>query len=81
MGERDERYVSCPYYLVIKEEHRKQRIIRCEGVCKGNTISLVFADENVRRKYKQTFCYSIHGCKKCLIHKMLNGKYGVDDEI
>lgn len=79
-GERDERYVSCPYYLVIKEEHRKRMLIRCEGVSKGNTINLVFADEQKRGDYKRTFCYSIKGCRKCLIHQMLNGKYGVDDE-
>lgn len=81
MGERDERYIACPYYLVVKEEHRKHRLIRCEGVSKGNTISLVFGTEEDRKQYKQTYCYHIKGCRKCLVHKMLNGKYGVDDDI
>ena len=81
MGERDERYIACPYYLVIKEEHRKNRLIRCEGVSKCNTISLVFGSEKDRIEYKRSFCYSIHECRKCLIHQMLNRKYGVDDEI
>lgn len=81
MGERDERYVSCPYYLVIKEDHRKRMIIRCEGVSKGNTINLVFADEQKRARHKQAFCYSIKGCRECPIHQMLNRKYGVDDDI
>lgn len=81
MGERDERYVSCPYYLVIKEEHRKHRLIRCEGVSKGNSISLVFGTEKDRQEYKRDFCYSVHDCRNCLIHQMLNRKYGVDDDI
>ena len=82
MGERDERYVSCPYYLGINnEEQRKKCQIRCEGVSKGNSISLVFGDENIRKAYKRNYCYSIHGCRDCLIHQMLNGKYGVDDDI
>lgn len=81
VGERDERYVSCPYYLVIKKEHQQQRLIRCEGVSKGNTLSLVFANETERKEYKKAYCYSIHQCRRCLIHQMLNRKYGVDDEI
>lgn len=80
--ERDERYVSCPYYLGLKnEEQRKKGQIRCEGVSKGNTISLVFGSETVRKEYKRTFCYSIQNCRKCLIHQMLNRKYGVEDDL
>lgn len=82
MAERDEKYVSCPYYLGRNnEEQRKKEQIRCEGVSKGNSISLVFGNEAERRDYKRAFCYSIHQCRKCLIHQMLNRKYGVDDEI
>lgn len=82
MGERDERYVSCPYYLGLNnEEQRKKGQIRCEGVSKGNSISLVFGSEKERKEYKRAFCYSIHRCRKCLIHQMLNRKYGVDDDI
>lgn len=82
MGERDERYVSCPYYLGLNnEEQRKKGQIRCEGVSKGNSISLVFGSEKDRTAYKRAFCYSIHRCRDCLIHQMLNRKYGVDDEI
>lgn len=81
MGERDERYVACPYYLVIKEEHRKNRQLRCEGVSKGNTISLVFQTEIDRQNYKRAYCYSIHKCRKCLIHQTLNRKYGINDDV
>lgn len=82
MGERDERYVACPYYLGINNEaQRKKGQIRCEGVSKGNSISLVFGSETARKEYKKAFCYSIHKCRTCLIHQMLNRKYGVDDEI
>ena len=82
MPERDERYVACPYYLGINnEEQRKKCQIRCEGVSKGNAISLVFGDDRVRREYKREYCYSIKSCRKCLIHQMLNRKYGVNDEL
>jgi hypothetical protein len=80
--ERDERYVACPYYLGIHSEAQRHKIqIRCEGVSKDNTISLLFATENERKAYKRAFCYSVHECRKCLIHQMLNRKYGVDDDI
>ena len=62
-------------------EQRKTPTIRCEGVSNGNSIRLVFGDEKVRIKYKKTFCYSVHGCRQCLIHQMLNRKYGVSDDI
>jgi hypothetical protein len=81
-GERDDRYVECPYYLSnYSEAQRKKGQIRCEGVSKGNTISLVFGSEALRKEYKRKFCYSLQNCRKCLIHQMLNGKYGVDYEI
>lgn len=81
-GERDERYVACPYFLgVYSEAQRKKVQIRCEGVSKGNSISLVFGSETVRKEYKKNFCYSLYNCRKCLIHQMLDRKYGVDDEI
>ena len=82
MPERDERYVACPYYLGINNENQRMKVqIRCEGVSDGNSISLVFGDEKIRRAYKRNFCYSIHNCRKCLIHQTLNRKYGVNDEI
>ena len=80
-GERDQIYVACPYYLKIKDKHLKSNIIRCEGVDKGNAINLVFGLEADRKQYKKTYCYHIKGCRKCLIHQMLNRKYGVDDDI
>jgi hypothetical protein len=81
-GERDDRYVSCPYYLGNNNEiQRKKGQIRCEGVSKGNSISLTFGSEKDRMNYKHSFCYSIHNCRRCLIHKMLNRKYGVDDDM
>lgn len=82
MPERDERYVSCPYYLGLNNEaQRSKQQIRCEGVSKGNSISLVFGSETERKAYKKAYCYNVHHCRKCLIHQMLNRKYGVDDEI
>lgn len=82
MPERDDRYVACPYYLgIYSEEQRKKGQIRCEGVSKGNSISLVFGSETERKAYKRNYCYSITGCRTCLIHKTLNRKYGVGDDM
>lgn len=83
MPERDERYVVCPYSLGVNtEQQRKQgAIIRCEGVTKGNDITLVFDSKEKRKAYKRDYCYSIENCRKCLIHQALNRKYGVNDEI
>ena len=83
MPERDERYVACPYSLGVNTEQQRGQgaIIRCEGVSKSNVITLVFESKQARKAHKRDYCYSIRGCRKCLIHKMLNGKYGVDDEI
>ena len=80
--ERDARYVACPYYLGLhKESQQKKCQIRCEGVSKGNSISLVFGSESDRKAYKKRYCFEIQGCRKCLIHRTLNRKYGVDDEM
>ena len=83
MPERDERYVACPYSLGINTEQQRRQgaIIRCEGVSKGNAITIVFDSKDQRRAYKRTFCYSINNCRKCLIHQTLNRKSGVGDEI
>lgn len=83
MGERDERYVACPYFLGVNTEPQRRQgaIIRCEGVSKGNVLTLTFDNEQDRKVYKRAFCYSVHRCRECRIHQMLNRKYGVDDEI
>ncbi len=81
-GELDQKYVACPYYLGLNSENqRKKGQIRCEGVSKGNSISLVFGSENDRKNYKRTYCYSIQNCRKCLVHQTLNRKYGVGDDV
>lgn len=83
MAERDERYVACPYSLGVNTETQRKSgaIIRCEGVSKGNVLTLFFDSQEERKAYKKAFCFSVHQCRKCLIHQMLNRKYGVDDEI
>ena len=82
MPERDERYVACPYFLGINNENQRKKVqIRCEGVSKSNTISLMFTSEQERKAYKKAYCYGVHSCRKCLIHQMLNRKYGVGDDI
>ena len=80
MAEYGERFVQCPFYLGNNNERqRKNHHIRCEGVEKGTTISLVFASENKRKEYKELYCCCLYGMKRCYIYKMLNSKYGVKD--
>ena len=83
MPERDERYVACPYSLGVNTEQQRMQgaTIRCEGVRKSNVITLTFESKEARKAYKRDFCYSVHNCRKCLIHQMLNRKYGVEDEL
>lgn len=79
MAEFDDKYVKCPYYLSNNtEEQRKREQIRCEGVSGDNSISLEFGSAIHRKVYKEKHCYSVTGCCMCLIHKMLDRKYGED---
>ena len=81
-AEWSDKYAACPYYLSnYNEEQRKKGQIRCEGVSKGNTISLVFGSETNRRDYKKKYCHDVSNCHKCPIHLMLDRKYGDDGVI
>jgi hypothetical protein len=80
--EHDSVNVKCPYYLGNNNRRQCQKYqIRCEGVSKGNNISLVFGSDLKRQSYKDTYCNSLYNCKNCLIHNMLDRKYGVNGEI
>ncbi len=79
--EYDSANVKCPYYLGNNTKYQNQYVqIRCEGVSKGTSISLMFGSEQVRQSYKENYCYSLLNCNKCLIHSMLDRKYGVNDD-
>lgn len=80
MAEQGDKFVKCPYYLGNNNERQRQmQHIRCEGVGKGNSISLVFHHPDQMKSYKKYYCCSLDRMKKCLIYAMLNGKYGVKD--
>lgn len=66
------KYAVCPYY----QRHDDNRIC-CEGTDSRNTINLVFGDTNKLKEYGNVYCNEIEGCRKCIIHKALNTKYGV----
>ena len=70
------KYAVCPYY----HRHDDNRIC-CEGTDSKNTINLVFGDANKLKEYGIKFCNDIEGCRRCIIHKALNTKYGVLNEI
>lgn len=76
MSQYESKYAVCPYY----HRHDDNRIC-CEGTDSKNTINLVFGDSKKLKDYGITHCNSIEGCKKCLIHRALNFKYGVLVEI
>lgn len=63
--------VKCPYY----KGEEKQKIF-CEGVQEGSTIHLAFDTTPNLKDYKDHFCKRCYS--RCLIAKMLNGKWGFD---
>lgn len=75
MARRVSKNVKCPFY-----HSQDSGKIKCEGVSYGNTIHLVFQDNLARARYMIKYCNSIHDCQKCLIHKALCDKWGVNDE-
>lgn len=80
LAEYGDRFVQCPFFLGNNnEKQRKKNHIRCEGVEKGCTISLVFASDKKKKEYKELYCCSTYGMHKCHIYNMLNRKYGVKD--
>ena len=72
----ESKYVVCPYY----HRHESNRIC-CEGTGSYNTVNLVFEDAKKLKEYGIEYCNSIKGCKRCMIHRALNTKYGVLNEI
>ncbi len=62
--------IVCPYY----HRHDGNRI-RCEGTNEDNSIHVVFGDQKKQKEYFEEFCYSIQGCRKCLIHQALDIKW------
>jgi hypothetical protein len=80
MGRRDMVYIACPYYIGIRNYDYKPHIL-CEGISGEEATRLPFDDVKSRAKYMMEHCYKIHRCKLCHIHKELNRKYGVTDEI
>lgn len=61
-------YAKCPYYR--REERQK---ILCEGVQDGTSIHLVFGSVPSMKGYTKCFCKGDYN--RCLLAKMLNGKY------
>ena len=66
----EDKFVKCPYY----RRHEDNRIA-CEGQCEGNTINLVFEQPQEKRLHMHEYCYSILGCRDCIVHIALNAKY------
>lgn len=66
----EDKFVKCPYYR--RHENNK---IACEGSSQGNTINLVFEQQQDKRNHMHEYCYSIIGCMDCLVHMALDMKY------
>ena len=76
MGASVGKYVKCPYYREnLSKEQRRLGHLRCEGVSNDNSIHLVFGCKAREREYMEKHCYSISGCKSCLIYRCLALKY------
>ncbi len=67
----DAKYVACPYYR-SNDENR----IKCEGVEPGTSTHIVFGSVDAQRAYKKWFCNDVIRCSECLVHRMLDGKWG-----
>ena len=65
--------VVCPFFKWADRNH-----VACEGVCQGNTTSLVFGDPNTKKKYMDDYCTNIDGYKDCCVCEMLMEKYADD---
>lgn len=65
------KYVCCPYYK-DNDEFR----VKCEGVEPGSSTHVVFGSKDSRHNYQKWFCEDVKRCRGCLIHKMLDGKWG-----
>ena len=66
----EDKFVKCPYY------HRHEGYkIACEGFYKGNTLNLVFELPQAKTKHMHEYCYSLLGCRDCIIHRALDMKY------
>ena len=75
MDNRTSKNVKCPFY----HKHDYSRI-KCEGLPNNSTIHLVFETQADKAKWMRERCNSIQACQKCLIHKALSDKWGMDDE-
>ena len=64
------KFVKCPFY----RNHDANRIV-CEGLCKGNTINLVYESQAEKKAYMKEVCNSILGCRDCPVYIMLDQKY------
>lgn len=69
---KEDEHVQCPYY-----KNDEPQIIRCEGVEDGTALHLAFSTRTQLKAYKREYCRCDWG--KCMIAKMLNRKWGVDD--
>lgn len=70
------KFVKCPFY----RNHDANRIV-CEGLCKRNTVNLVFESSSDKSNYMKEVCDDILGCRDCLIHIMLDMKYDSEGSV
>lgn len=73
-NKQEDHLVQCPYY----KTHTSQ-VIYCEGLEDGMAIHMAFASHAQLVDYKGRYCRrDYYG--KCPLAKMLNQKWGYDDE-
>ena len=70
----------CPYYKRHSRSTDNYRVY-CEGADGSDTISHNFHDSKARFKFTDKYCNDLKGCKDCVIHRALNLKYGILEEL
>lgn len=60
----------CPFY-----RFEKGRALHCEGIYSKGIIQTFNTNED-KKRHKHAYCYKLDGCKKCLIYKGIDSKYG-----
>lgn len=66
---------ACPFFKSDTNAARGQcASIICEGVY-GLATQTLFKKQEDKNAHGETFCVSIHGCKRCEIYKLIELKY------
>lgn len=64
--------IQCPFF---RDQDRKRRRIRCEGVGEAAYIEARYNSSAAMRKQMRLYCTSLETCRYCEIYRMIQEKY------